>query len=267
MYVSSDAALQAAVHDAAPGTIVHVAAGTYSGGIDITANGITVVSDTPGAATVIGGGATANGDMVTLSGNNVTFSGFNVSGAQSSNYSLVTMLGSNDTVANSSIHDLQTGGLLSWGMALGTDGSIKGGSGGQLLHNTVYNVGPPGSTSNTVQGIYVASHNVTVSGNLIHDIASTCITSWHDASAMTVTYNTCDTAYQGITVGASDGFLNSGSVVNDNVVTNTATPIDQEGSTTPAAMTGNVVGQPLSGNYALTSGSTTAGYTAAPAAQ
>ena len=27
-----------------------------------------VVSDTPGAATIIGGGATANGDMVTLSG-------------------------------------------------------------------------------------------------------------------------------------------------------------------------------------------------------
>ena len=126
-----------------------------------------------------------------------------------------------------------------------------------------YNVGPPGSKSDTVQGIYVASKNVTVTGNLIHNIASTCITSWHATSAMTVTYNTCDNANQGITVGASDGTTNTGSVVSYNVVTNTGTPIDQEGSTTPATMVGNVVGQPLTADYTLTSGNTTAGYTAA----
>jgi hypothetical protein len=259
--VSSDSALQSAIQSAAPGTTIHVVAGTYAGGLDITSSNITIVGD-PGA-TIQGGGTTSNGDMVTIRGDNVTIQGFNISGASTPQaYTLVTTLGSNDKVVNNTIHDLQTGGLNSWGGALVFD-AVNGGSGGSALNNTVYNVGPPGSKSDTVQGIYVASKNVTVTGNLIHNIASTCITSWHATSAMTVTYNTCANANQGITVGASDGTTNTGSVVSYNVVTNTGTPIDQEGSTTPATMTGNVVGQPLTADYTLTSGNTTAGYTAA----
>jgi hypothetical protein len=93
---------------------------------------------------------------------------------------------------------------------------------------------------------------------------------------MTATYNTCDGAKQGITVGAGEGpYTNVGSVVSYNVIGThsydpsvpMATAIDQEGSTTPASMTGNIVNQPLTGNYVPLTGGTTAGYTAAPAGQ
>ena len=239
--VSTDQALQAAVTNASPGTTIHVAPGTYSGGLNITADNVTLVSDTPGGATIIGGGVTSNGDMVTLSGNNDVLQGFNVSGAQSPGlYSMVTALGSNDTVASNNVHDLQTGGLLSWGSAIGTDSSIKGCSGGQIVGNTVSNVGPPGSTSNTVQGVYVASAGVKVSGNAISNISSTCITSWHAATAMTVTDNTCANANQGITVGASVG-TNTGSIVTGNTVTGTNAPIDQEGSVGTNTITNNTI--------------------------
>ena len=61
-----------------------------------------------------------------------------------------------------------------------------------------------GQTSNLVHGIYIAAHDWTVSNNTVYAIAGTGITSWHDSTHLTITHNTVDNAYQGITIGAGE---------------------------------------------------------------
>jgi hypothetical protein len=229
--VSPSQDLQAAINGAAPGTTVHVAAGTYAGGLDITASNVTIQAD--GKVNIVGGSTTSDGDMVTIRGDNTQFVGFDVSGAQSPGaYTLITVLGQGDSIINDTVHDLQTGGLNSWGGAIvaGDGSNASSGANVTISGNTVANVGPPGQTSNLVHGIYAASPGATITGNSISNIDGTAITSWHAASNMTVTGNTIDTAYQGITLGASDGAINQGSTVTGNTITHSPNPIDQEGS-------------------------------------
>lgn len=221
--------IQAAASHAAPGTTIHVAAGTYTGGIDTKVNNVTYQAE--GVVKIIGG-TTSNGDVWTQRGNNVVIKGFDISGASSSGaYTLLTELGSNETVASCVLHDLQTHKLLSWGGAFVAD-AYYGGIGGTITGCRVYNVGPAGAQSNLVQGIYIAAHNWTVTNDLVYNVCGTGITSWHDTTHLTVTFDTVDKCYQGITIGAGDSSTtNDYSTVANNIVTNTVYGIDEEGAT------------------------------------
>jgi hypothetical protein len=221
--------IQAAANHATSGTTVHVAAGTYAGGIDTKVNNVTYQAE--GVVKIIGG-TTSNGDIWTQRGNNVVIRGFDISGANSSRaYTLLTELGSNEMVANCVLHDLQTRKLLSWGGAFVADAD-NGGSGGTITGCRVYNVGPSGAQSNTVQGIYIAAHDWTVNNDLIYNVCGTGITSWHDATHLTITFDTVDKCYQGITIGAADSNnKNDYSAVTNTIVSNTVAGIDEEGVT------------------------------------
>ena len=131
------------------GNVVHVASGTYPGGITTTTSGttasrITFVSDTQYGAIIKGGSLTSDGALWNIQGAHVDLRGFDFDGSSSPNaYMLVYPRAADLGIYNSKIHDMQTGGLLSWGGAITPDNyyGATTDNGGIVSGCTVYNVG------------------------------------------------------------------------------------------------------------------------------
>lgn len=211
---------------ARPGDTIHVAPGTYrvsapainSVGIATSSSGtasarIRFVSIVRGAAKIVVSGT---GITWHSRGNYVDIDGFDISG--SGRHGILAS-GANLTITNNFIHDLTiSAGCNGWGgAAIDTNGPI----GLALIKgNIIRNIGSAMiGACNTVQGIYIANANNTVTNNVVSGVAAAGIQQWHGATASTIVNNTVFNCKAGILIGQGDsGAMPGGS--QDNYVAN-----------------------------------------------
>lgn len=227
---------------ASPGDTIHVAPGTYnvsapsahSTGIRTTHSGtasarIRFVSTVKGAAKIIvsGTGITWNSK-----GNYVDIDGFDISG--SGRHGILAG-GADLKITNNFIHDLTISGGCNGGggAAIDTDGPI----GNVLIHgNVIRNIGSAMiGACNTVQGIYIANANNTITNNIVSGVAAAGIQQWHGATASKIVNNTVFNCKVGILIGQGDaGAMPGGSqnnyVANNIVYNNTSFGIVEGGT-------------------------------------
>jgi hypothetical protein len=212
---------------ATAGYTIHVAPGTYnvaapslgSVGISTTRSGtassrIKFVSDVKGAAKIVVSGAGITWDS---KGSYVDIDGFDISG--SGRHGILAE-GSNLTITNNYIHDLTISGGCngSGGGAIDT----AGGAGGVLINaNIIRNIGYAmiGKCA-TVQGIYIANPNNTVTNNIVSGVAAIGIQQWHGATASTIVNNTVFHNKEGILIGQGDAGTLPGGSANNYVANN-----------------------------------------------
>lgn len=233
------ATIAAAAAHAVSGDTVHVAAGTYAGDVTTKASGVTYVSDTPGTAKLVGDDST--GFVWQNSGDNVSISGFDVSG-QSDRLGIY-MSGSSDVAKGNTVHDILTNAAAyaaaqssgNGGAGIEVDG-YAGATGGSVLANTVFDVGPSGQVSSLLGGIYVAEQSASVENNLIYATAGTGIETWHGAGSDAIVNNTVDQAADGgIYVGSGDSGSSATTgdhmTVENNIITGSKFGIVEGGTT------------------------------------
>jgi hypothetical protein len=212
---------------ARPGYTIHVAPGTYrvtaplahSEGISTSRSGtasahIRFVSSVKGAAKIVVSGT---GITWHSKGNYVDIDGFDISG--SGRHGILAS-GAHLTITNNFIHDLTISGGCTGagGAAIDTDGPI----GNVLINaNIIRNIGHAMIGScNTVQGIYIASPNNTVTNNIVSRVAAVGITQWHGATASTIVNNTVFHSKIGILLGQGDAGTTSTGSQNNYVAKN-----------------------------------------------
>jgi hypothetical protein len=242
------ATIAAASKAAQPGTTIHVAPGTYAGGFETTASGtasapITYVSDVPNGAKIVGGGSATNPNQAGWenAGNYVNIQGFEVdgSGSQAKSWAFGLYNGaSHVTFQGNKVHDIMTdSGAYASLTSSGNGGagimmdSYYGGADGNVTGNVVYNIGPSGTTSTLVHGIY-QTESGKVERNVVHDVVGDGLTSWHNAKDISFINNTIDeVGGTGVLVGSNGSGTGGGFVVENNIVSNAANGIYEEGTT------------------------------------
>jgi hypothetical protein len=202
----------AASQYAQPGTTVHVAQGTYAGGIKTTTSGtmalpIRYVSTPKWAARIVPPENSTSEAGWDNRGAFVIIDGFEVDGRQYNGGTRwsegIYTSGSGSTVTNTHVHDLAAnipcsshggGGILGDSYYLGTDIDLIG--------NIVHDVGPP--LCRFIHGLYQTASGRVVN-NLVYRISGWGIHLWHDANHVMVANNTVfNSAEGGILVGGGD---------------------------------------------------------------
>jgi hypothetical protein len=240
----------AASQAAQAGTTVHVAAGTYDGGLTTTASGtasahIIYVSDTPFGAKIVGAGTASNACGWWNKGNYVDIKGFEIdgSGSQATSWRCGFYgTGSYSTFQSNKVHDILTDSTaFANASANGAGGAgaemdnYAGAVNGSLIGNIIYNIGPSGVTSSLVHGIYEIMSG-TVANNIVYNVVGGGIQLWHGAIDMQIVNNTVDNARDGgINVGSGDSGSSSTTgdyiTVANNIVTNSGWGISESGTT------------------------------------
>ncbi|CAO3429053.1 choice-of-anchor Q domain-containing protein [Azospirillum doebereinerae] len=238
---------------AKPGTTVHVAPGTYAGGFQTTASGtaaapIRYVSDVKWGARIVpprsGGGREAWDNR----GANVVIDGFEIDGGAAEGgaaggtpwlFGLYTA-GSNSVVRNMKVHGIARSAAAmgvantgQGGAGIMADG-WAGGTGMTVTGNEVYDIGPAKRSSGLVHGVYMATSGL-VQNNLVYQIAGDGVTSWHDATNLTIVNNTVFQARgAGIMIGSGDhyhgGAPHDHSTVSNNIVYDNRKGIEEHGA-------------------------------------
>ena len=236
--------LQKATKVVRPGDTVLVASGTYN--IDDVGNPwknttsgragdpITFMSYQRWGAKLVATGMGASGhDVFENRGDYVQIIGFDITGNSTTSGGIENFVsGPGTVIANNRVHDISGAncttnggdGILdewyAWGQRV-----FRNPTGGALITgNLVFNVGPAPGTCYTVQGIYIANPNDTVSNNIVYNVTADGISLWHGATRATIVNNLVFNTNSGITVGAGDaGELvpNDFTNVFNNIVLNT----------------------------------------------
>jgi len=254
---------------ATAGTTVHVAPGTYSGGFTTSTSGtssapIAYVSDTPLGAKIVGAGhaSASNAAAWEQRGDYVTVTGFEIdgSGSQATTWAFGFYNGgSHVTVQGCKVHDVMTDPTAYATLTAGGNGgagimmdSFYGGVDGNVLANLVYNIGPAGTTSNLVHGIYQTEAG-NVENNVVHDVVGDGLSSWHNAQNIHFINNTVDhVGAVGIDVGSNGTGTGGGFVVSNNILTNVKYGIYENGTTQPNnTYTDNLIFNLTGGGVAL----------------
>ncbi|SNS59948.1 Right handed beta helix region [Noviherbaspirillum humi] len=185
---------------------MHVAAGTYAGGLSTSASGtangrIYYVSDVRWGAKIVpaGNSSVAWSD----SGSYTTISGFDIDGQDGATWRIgISMHGSNSVVQNNHIHNIYTSGSCdsNGGAGIVADG-YESQHHHEILANTVDHVGFSGC--GTISGIYPQSAYVQVKNNLVYNIGSDGIVFYHDATNADVINNTVFNCSRGIIMSAN----------------------------------------------------------------
>ncbi len=215
---------------ASSGSTVHVAPGTYQGGFQTTANGVTYVSDVKWGAKIVPGSNNGRIEAWDNRGSNVVIDGFEIDGSSPQGgkpwlFGVYTT-GSNSVVQNMKVHDIVRDSSA-WSQANTGQGGAGimgdgyyGGSNIKAIGNTVYNIGPAGQSSGLIHGIYMAT-NGEVKSNLIHNVVGDGVTTWHDASNLKIVNNTIfEVNGAGVMIGAGDHYRTSGPNDNSQVSNN-----------------------------------------------
>ena len=203
---------------ATPGTIIHVASGTYSWpGITVSHSGtaaapITYISDVKFGAKFIPssvGSSTGNFAWI-LNGSYIRIVGFEIDGhLTGSGGGIGIKKGPFDQVIGNKIHDFQDSGLYTY--------FADGAHDVDVIGNIVYNIGPTGANS-LIHGIYTTITGGHISNNIVYGVAGYGIHCWHACTGEIITNNLAfNNRTGGIIVGAGD---NPGGVVMDNMVVN-----------------------------------------------
>lgn len=225
---------------AQPDTTIHVAPGIYEGGFQTTANGIVsnpilYVSDVKYGAKIKGFN-TNNDTLWDNRGNYTYINGFEFDGKGALPVTVGIFLGGSFSKAeNNYVHHIATERPCSSKGSAGikTD-NYFGGVYIDVLNNKIHDIGS--NNCNFDQGIYLSTSG-TAHNNLVYGIASTGISSWHNATNLTITNNTVFGNQFGIIIGGGDfynGFTkpNDFSVVANNIVyDNSRNGIDEQGKT------------------------------------
>jgi len=251
---------------ALPSTTIHVAAGTYPGGIKTTVSGtaagrIYYVSTSKWGAKIVPP-ASSTGDFAWDNrGNYVDIVGFHVDGTVSQAGTKWTHGiyngGSYDVIRNNWVHHIAKNVTCTsaGGSAIGVD-SYYHGVQSDIIGNLVHDIGPVGCRY--VQGIYMSTSG-TVKNNVVYRVAEGAIHLWHDATNVIITNNTTVASNTGIIVGGGDYYHTSGpnnnTIVANNIVYDNKMGISEQGQTgTGNRYTNNQVFQNSTYNFSLKNG-------------
>lgn len=193
--------------EARPGTIVHVAPGTYHENVITRAHGsaagrIRYVSTAKWGAKIIGTGTefvwTNHGDYVDIVG-------FDLSGTGRVG---ILNLGSYTLIERNHVHHLKVSGGCTGRGGAGINNANYNGTRGDIIGNVVHDIGVPGKCLG-VHGIYVANSGGKVSHNLVYRASAWGIHLWHAADKVLIANNTVfqngsDAMGGGIVMGVGD---------------------------------------------------------------
>ena len=252
-------------------TTVHVAPGTYTGGLKTTVSGsasarIYFVSTTKwGARIVPSGSANFAWDN---RGNYVDIIGFQVDGTGGPWKNGIYNGGSYDVIRGNWVHHIAKSIACngSGGSAINLDHYYYGVH-SDAIGNLVHDIGPAGCRY--IQGIYMSTSG-SVKNNVVYRVAEAAIHLWHDATSVIITNNTVAASHTGIIVGGGDFYHVSGpsdyNRVNNNIVYDNAMGISEQGRTgTHNSYRNNLVYQNPTYNWRLANGLTHTGtVTSAP---
>lgn len=218
--------LQKAASLVSAGTIVHVAAGTYTGNVSTSKSGtasarIRYISDVKWGAKIIGTGTEATWNN---NGHYVDIVGFDISGSGRIG---ILNNASFAIIANNHVHDMKVSGGCTGSGGAGIVNANYSGSDNDIINNLVHDIGTPGACIG-VQGIYHANLRGHIYNNIVYRVSAFGIHLWHAANAVTVMNNTSfangsSSMGGGIVVGSGDapgGIVVNNTTVSNNIVYN-----------------------------------------------
>jgi hypothetical protein len=225
-----------------PDTTVHVAPGTYMGGIKTLANGtpkarVYYLSTQRWGAKIVPPLNSSSPNAWDNRGNYVDIVGFDVDGTiyQGGTKWLngIYSGGSYDSIRNNHVHHIAT--LDSCTSAEGAGISIESyyhGIKSEVIGNNVHDIGPAGCRA--IQGININTPGK-VANNIVYRVAFAGIHLWHDATNVIITNNTVSASHSGIVVGGGDNYYTTGpndqTHVSNNIVYDNKNGISELGAT------------------------------------
>lgn len=265
-----------ASRNALPGTTIHVAPGTYTGGFK------TVMSGTPGAriayvstnkwgARIVPPAMSENKIAWDNRGDYVDIVGFDVDGGATGRGVKWTqgiyVGGSYNVVRDNHVHHIALSAPCNsmGGSGIGIDSYYRGRD-NDVIGNTVHDIGPQGCRF--VQGIYISTIG-SAQNNVVYGIGGAAIQMWHDATRVVVSHNTVSASMTGILVGSGDYYHGKGpndfTRVHNNIVFDNQYGIVELGNTgTNNSYRNNLVYQNSIADWRLRSGSSHSGTVTAP---
>jgi hypothetical protein len=201
----------------APGATIHVLPGIYTQPVYNYANGtaharLTFISDVKWGAKII-----TNGPRISWSnfGNYVDIQGFDITGNGDigiNNYaSYVRIIGNH-------VHNYAIASCGSLGAAGIDNSENRGNHDNDVIGNVVDHIGPPFTTyCNADQGIYHSTLRGNIANNIVYDIASFGIHTWHSAAGVTIANNLVFNCGQGGIIIAADAVLADNFLVVNNI--------------------------------------------------
>jgi hypothetical protein len=216
------ATIQHAADAARPGTIVHVAPGTYIGAIKTATSGtaaarITFLSDTKWGARIIA----PNSDSVWENrGDYVDIEGFDITGDGRLG---ILNLSSFVRIMGNHVHDIPA--KCSSNGGAGIDNANYGASDNDIIGNLVHDIGATLAVKcGTVQGIYHSNLRGHIVNNIVYRAWAYGIHLWHAPKDVIIANNLVfQNGEAGILIGAGDapgGAVASGMIVVNNMILN-----------------------------------------------
>jgi hypothetical protein len=222
---------------ASPGSIVHVAAGTYLGGFQTTASGtaaarIRYVSDVRWAARIVPPQNSSGSVAWWNKGSYVDIDGFEIDGTTFQGgqkwWTGIYATGSNVVIENNEVHHIATSAdtcTADGGSGINSD-NYYGAVNNDVVGNVVHHIGL--TSCIYIHGLYIVATG-NVKNNLVHHIGNAAIHLWHDAHDINIANNTVVNSGFGIIVGNSTTLADHINVSN-NIVFNNAKGIAEEGN-------------------------------------
>jgi hypothetical protein len=231
---------------AGPGSIVHVAAGVYTGSFETNASGnssayITYIASTANFRGHVNCAQVAanHGDLASCvrligtsgttwvnTGNYVAIQGFDVTGPGLNG---IYTEGNATRIQGNHVHDMMTETCNSDGGS----GINLNGTDAEVIGNYVHQIGPYPSACGFVQGIYFLQAGGYAWNNISFNNSGFGIQLWHYTAHIALSNNTVfDNASGGIVLGTDDEFTVDYILVNNNVVVNNGgAGISEQGGT------------------------------------
>lgn len=206
-----------ASRNALPGTTIHVAPGTYTGGFKTVMSGsadnrIVYVSTNKWGARIVPPAMSASRTAWDNRGDHVDIIGFDVDGSAVQRGIKWTqgiyIGGSYNEVRDNRVHHIALTAPCnsSGGSGIGIDSYYRGMQ-NDVIGNTVHDIGPQGCRY--VQGIYISTSG-SAQNNVVYAIGGAAIQMWHDATRVAVSHNTVSASMTGILVGSGDYYHSKG---------------------------------------------------------
>jgi hypothetical protein len=260
-----------------PGTTVHVAPGTYFGGVRTNTHGtaearIVFESTARGGARLVPPLDSRQPAAWDNRANYLDIIGFEIDGSQYQSgmkwLSGIYNGGSHNGIHHNHIHHIGNDVPCEarGGAGIGIDSYYKG-IDAEVVGNHVHDIGPP--ECRYMHGIYVST-TATVRNNIVYRAAGAGIHLWHDASHVTIRGNTVVGCGTGIVVGGGDFYHSKGpndhTHLLNNIVYDNGHGILEQGATgANISYRNNLVFQNPAGDWRLSAGRRHSGtVTAAP---